>query len=312
MLQASVMASTTAATMKPSPATTVKSSSAPMGSSSTAAAESFASMKSSVGHLCTAGESAVNGTPGSSVDAMVDMIVVVTFMMLPGKVPCVTKPAPIVKVPPVGKVVPIAKVTKVVKIVMEVAEENKRREAHVKRRKETPTKRTIEDSIPRNERISTIIRIPIPTGSVPITHLIDLGAIHVGFRQVRRAQAAPAIQIVLGFFVELFWLYRPAGIEGQHVFALHLDVLSIHFDIGLALINANDIMVRVKLVQAGFGKSNLRAILRDDNVVLRVQFGHFHGGFTFVQAQFCVGQAGRNQHCRAVIAQSEKDARCQK
>jgi len=64
---------------------------------------------------------------------MIDMVVVVTFMMLFGKVPCITKPAPIAKVSPVGKVVPIAKVTKVVKIVMEVAEENKRREAHVKR-----------------------------------------------------------------------------------------------------------------------------------------------------------------------------------
>src|SRR6267154_1946632 len=112
MFQASVMASTTAATVKPSAATTVKSP---------------------VGHLCTAGESAVNGTPGSSVDAMVDMVVVVTFMMLVGKVPCITKPAPIAKVSPVGKVIPIAKVTKVVKIVVEVAEKHKRREAYIKR-----------------------------------------------------------------------------------------------------------------------------------------------------------------------------------
>jgi len=64
---------------------------------------------------------------------MVDMVVVVSFMMLPGKVPCITKPASIAKVSPVGKVVPIVKVTKVVKIVVEVAEEPKRREAHVKR-----------------------------------------------------------------------------------------------------------------------------------------------------------------------------------
>src|SRR4030088_3560727 len=105
MLQVSVMASTTAATMAPSTATTVKSSSATMGSNSTAAAESFASMKSPVCHLCTSGESAVNGMPGSTVDAMVDMVVVVTFMMVPGKVPCITKPAPIAKVSPVSKVI---------------------------------------------------------------------------------------------------------------------------------------------------------------------------------------------------------------
>jgi hypothetical protein len=70
--------------------------------------------------------------PGSSVDAVVDMIVVVSFMMLLGKVPCTSKPVPIVKVSPVGKVVPIVEVTKVVKIVVEVAEEPKRREAYVK------------------------------------------------------------------------------------------------------------------------------------------------------------------------------------
>jgi hypothetical protein len=52
--------------------------------------------------------------------------------MLLGKVPCTTKPVPIVKVSRVGKVVPIVKVTKVVKIVVEVAEEPKRREAYVK------------------------------------------------------------------------------------------------------------------------------------------------------------------------------------
>jgi hypothetical protein len=53
--------------------------------------------------------------------------------MLIGKVSCTSKPAPIAKVSPVGKVVPIVKVTKVIKIVVEVAEEPKRSEAHVKR-----------------------------------------------------------------------------------------------------------------------------------------------------------------------------------
>ena len=61
------------------------------------------------------------------VGAMIEVIVVMGFMMLP-----------ITKVPPIGKVVPIvvpiAKMTKVsIKIVVEMAEEENRREAHVKR-----------------------------------------------------------------------------------------------------------------------------------------------------------------------------------
>jgi hypothetical protein len=57
----------------------------------------------------------------SVVDAVIDLIVVVP-LMLP------------TTVPPIRKVVPIAKMTEVsIKIMVEVAEEENRREAHVKR-----------------------------------------------------------------------------------------------------------------------------------------------------------------------------------
>jgi hypothetical protein len=113
------------------------------------------------------------------------------------------------------------------------------------------------------------------------------------------------------FFVERLRLHRRASIEGELMFILHLDVLAVHFDIGFPLIDANDIVVRVKVVEAGLGKANLRAVLRDDNVVFRVQLGYLHGGFAFVQPQFRIGQGGRNHHCRAVVAESKKDARRQ-
>jgi hypothetical protein len=113
------------------------------------------------------------------------------------------------------------------------------------------------------------------------------------------------------FFVELLWLHRPASIEGELMFLLHLDVLAVHLDIGLALVDANDITVRVKLVEAGLGKANLRAVLHDDNVVFRVQLGYLHGGFTFVQPEFRIGQAGRNHCYRARVSESKKDARRQ-
>jgi hypothetical protein len=139
-----------------------------------------------------------------------------------------------------------------------------------------------------------------------------LRPIHVGFRQIRRAQAAPPIQIVLDFFfVELLRLHRPVSIEGELMFLLHLDVLTIHFDIGFALVDTNDVVARVKVVEAGLGKANLRAVFRDDNVVFRVQLGYLQGGFAFVQPKFRIGQGGRNHRYRAVVAESKKDARRQ-
>ena len=61
------------------------------------------------------------------VNAVIEVIVVVSFMMLP-----ITK-APPVTVSSIRKVIPIAKMTKVsIKIMVEVTGEENRREAHVK------------------------------------------------------------------------------------------------------------------------------------------------------------------------------------
>jgi hypothetical protein len=67
----------------------------------------------------------VVGTARPVVGAVIEVIVVMGFMMLP-----------ISKVPSIGKVIPTAKMTKVsIKVVVEMiaAEEKNRREAHVKR-----------------------------------------------------------------------------------------------------------------------------------------------------------------------------------
>ncbi len=95
------------------------------------------------------------------------------------------------------------------------------------------------------------------------------------------------------------------------MFILDFDVLAVHLDIGLALVNTNEIVVRVKGEEAGLGKANLRAALRDDDVVFRVQLRYLDGGFAFVQPEFRIGQAGRNHRYRAVVAESKKDARRQ-
>ena len=58
-------------------------------------------------------------------------------------------------------------------------------------------------------------------------------------------------------------------------------------------------------------KSNFGAVLRDADVVFRVQLGHLDGSFALVQPEFRIGQARRNHRCRAVVAESKKDARRQ-
>ena len=68
--------------------------------------------------VTTTGEAAVGGMPRPAVDAVIDVVVVVSFIM---------------PVPPITMVIPIMKVTIVVKIMVAVAEEKNRREAHVKR-----------------------------------------------------------------------------------------------------------------------------------------------------------------------------------
>jgi hypothetical protein len=100
-------------------------------------------------HYTTTVEAAVVGMARPVVGAVIEVIVVMSFMMLPittvlpitvapiAIVPPITKVVPITR-SPIGKVVPIVvpivKVTKVsIKIMVEVAEEEKRREANVKR-----------------------------------------------------------------------------------------------------------------------------------------------------------------------------------
>jgi hypothetical protein len=107
-------------------------------------------------HYTTTVEAAVAGMARPVVGAVIEVIVVVSFLMPPiSTVPPITIVPPVGRVlptivPPVGRVlptivppvaamlpitvVPIAKVIKVsIKIMVEVAEEEERREAHVKR-----------------------------------------------------------------------------------------------------------------------------------------------------------------------------------
>jgi hypothetical protein len=98
--------------------------------------EALASVESPAGprrHYTTTVEAAVVGMARPVVGAVIEVIVVVTLMLSITTVSSIAKVLPIA-VAPIAKVVPVAKVTKVsIKIMVEVAEEENRREAHLKR-----------------------------------------------------------------------------------------------------------------------------------------------------------------------------------
>jgi hypothetical protein len=126
-----VVTASAASSMTPNPASAMKAASSVTAFTTMASAEAFASMESHVGtrrHYTTAVEAAVVGMARPVVGAVIEVIVVVSFLMHPiTTVPSLAKVLPIT-------MLPIAKVTKVsIKIMVAVAEEENRRKAHVKR-----------------------------------------------------------------------------------------------------------------------------------------------------------------------------------
>jgi putative ribosome biogenesis GTPase RsgA len=117
------MSAATSTTMEASACTTMEASAAPH---SVRAAKAASSVEASVTR-----ETAMLGMPRPVVGAVIKVIIVVSLMMLPfTKASLITK---VLAVAPIAKVGPIAKVTEVIKIVVEVAEEENRSKAHVKR-----------------------------------------------------------------------------------------------------------------------------------------------------------------------------------
>jgi len=84
-------------------------------------------------HYTTTVEAAVVGMARPVVGAVIEVIVVVSFMMLPITTVLPITVAPVAKVVPITKMIPIAKVTEIIKIMVEVPEENDRCNPHFKR-----------------------------------------------------------------------------------------------------------------------------------------------------------------------------------
>ena len=257
----------------PAPAATVTASATVKASTTMgafAAMKAFGTMKASatMGAFATAkafatavAHAAVAGMVRPMVGAVIEVVVVVSFMMPPfTTVPPIAKVPPIAEVPPAA-VLPTFKMTKVIKIMVEVAKEAKGSKANEERRIETPAERAVEDSVSRNVSVTAVIRIPIPTGAVPATHRIVLSPINVSFRGIRRPQAAPAVQIVLGLFlVEFLGFRRSAVSERDLTVALDLDI-PVHLpNDGLSLIHAEEVVICVKVVQTGLEQTHSVAV----------------------------------------------------
>src|SRR5467141_2542157 len=240
----------------PAPAATVTASATVKASTTMgafAAMKAFATMKASatMGAFATAkafatavAHAAVAGMVRPMVGAVIEVVVVVSFMM-----------------PPFTTVLPTFKMTKVIKIMVEVAKEAKGSKANEERRIETPAERAVEDSVSRNVSVTVVIRIPIPTGAVPATHRIVLSPINVSFRGIRRPQAAPAVQIVLGLFLVEFLRFRRSAVsERDLTVALDLDI-PVHLpNDRLSLIHAEEVVICVKVVQTGLEQTHSVAV----------------------------------------------------
>jgi hypothetical protein len=301
------------------PAATVTASSTVKASTTMKA---FAAMKASatMGAFATAkafatavAHAAVAGMVRPVVGAVIEVVVVVSFMTLP-----TTKVTPIAKVPPIAKVTPVTvlstfKVTKVIKIMVEVAKEAKWGITHEEGGIETPAERAVEDSVSRNVGVTAVIRIPIPAGAVPAAQGIVLSPIDVSFGGIRRPQAAPAVEIVLGlFFVEFLGFRRTAVAERDLTIALDLDI-PVHLPNGrLALEHTDEIVICVKVVQTGLEQTHSVAVQRDDEIISLMKLRDFDGRAAFVQPKFRVGQTGRNHGYGAVVTEPQEGTRRQK
>src|SRR5215472_677232 len=137
--------------------------------------------------------------------------------------------------------------------------EEHRRPVYHQRRVESPTKRAVEEPVSGNKSISAIPRIPIPAGADPTRSVItvahvDARRIDVSFRQVRRSQAAPAIQIALFIRVLVeFFRFQTAFSSEINLVASVDGYVMVSVEHRRFAAEHSDLVLRsVKIVQTGF------------------------------------------------------------
>src|ERR1700704_1991889 len=198
--------------------------------------------------------------------------------------------------------------------------EIKRRLIRNKRRVESPSERTVENPIARDELVATEPWIPIPTGTnptlsipaVPASCKVATRCIHVCFSHIRGSQTAPPVQVV-GLVVFLIELLRFAhrDIQIQLVSTLHLHVLAFRLHHGLPIEHAKLGVAGVKIIQPRFLKLNCCSILLNQKIILGMDLRDLNDHFAFFDRELCIRQIRRNHLNRAVVANPHKYSRCQ-
>ena len=137
--------------------------------------------------------------------------------------------------------------------IAEAAESSKRHPRGV----EAPAERVEKDAVVRNEGISAIRRIPIPSIAVPHARRraawagIRPGRIHIGFRQIRGPQAGPPVEIVgVRILVEFLCLQLSGGVEHELVIARQLNVFVAGLRHRFSVEHADRAPIRIEVVQA--------------------------------------------------------------
>src|SRR5579862_1789797 len=185
------------------------------------------------------------------------------------------------------------------------------------RRIKAPAEGTIENAVAGDKREAVIPGIPIPAGAPPARSprsptgvCIESGGVHIFFREIGGAQAAPAIEIilVLRLAIEFCRLSGKRISKSDFVAALDRVVGVALGHVGFAVKDAQLRSAGIEIIKAGFKKPGGSATGINENVVFRMELSDFDHGLAAVEFDFGVGEARRNHPDGSVAGQTHEDA----
>src|SRR5215469_1422378 len=190
-----------------------------------------------------------------------------------------------------------------------------RRAVDKKWRIEAPAKRTVEDSVARDERECAEPGIPPPTSNprwpaprAPAIVREVACLVDVGFAEISGAQTAPAVQVIVlgGVTVEFLRLESQVCLHRQFVAAFHRSGLSALGDFGFPVEDAELLLVQVKVVQACFEQPGGQTTLLHANIVLGIDLVDFDHGLTVADLDLGIDQAGGDHAHGTFAAEPQK------
>src|ERR1700722_6513860 len=120
----------------------------------------------------------------------------------------------------------------------------------------SPAEWAEENAVARNECIGSEVRGPIPAVAIPGVGVkaadvrIHAGRVDVGFGDIGRTQARPAVEIVFERFpFKMLALQFACGVQTDLMFALQFDLLVMGLNRSLAVEDAKLASIGVKIIQ---------------------------------------------------------------